>query len=154
MSANTLAPWILTAASLAVAAFSFTRPVPTAEVVPTPAQAAAAHPVLVASAAPSRPGMDAETMREIVREVMREELPETAAAPEHAVVPAEAQLEMIDDGLVLVDDLIDLGHVTQGDIMDMRDAISQMDRAEGEVVLSAYFDALNSGEIVVDGAPL
>ena len=29
-----------------------------------------------------------------------------------------------------------------------------MDRAEGEIVMSAYFDALNSGEIVVMGAPL
>ena len=38
--------------------------------------------------------------------------------------------------------------------LDIRFAVSEMDRAQGEQVLSAYFDALNRGDIVIVGAPL
>ncbi len=155
MNAKTVAPWLITAAALSAALFSFTRPAPQPMVAPTPAQAAAAHPVLVAQAQPAPAGMDAEMMRQIVREVMRDELSESAGMePVVDAVPTEAQLDQVDDGLLLVDDLIDIGEVTWEDTMDMRLAISEMSRSEGEVVLSAYFEALNSGDIVVNGAPL
>lgn len=161
MTLKTLAPWFVTAAAVAFSAYTSLKPAPQVEQAPpTVEQIEARFPVVRASASASNDSnIDAQQMREMMAQVVREEMARTGKggdqAPAAAVAePTQEQLDIVDDGIALVDDLIDIGEITQEDVMDLRFAISEMDQRMGEQVLSAYFNALNNGDIVVVGAPL
>jgi len=160
MSVQQLIPWLIAAASLGVVAGSWqvetTQPVPVAELPQTtppqvaPSQAAApAGTRLVASAAPVPANLE-DAVRSAVRAEMSRSVDPPAPDPERLSVMADDQAAALD----LVDELIEVGDIDAQDRMDLLHEISNLDRAHAEVVMSAYFDALNRGDIRILGAPL
>lgn len=166
MSLNSLAPWAVTVVALAVAGWSWVRPAPAPERAAAPEQTAtpapsptavAAHLPLKVSATPSP--LSPALLQKALRDAVRSELAATGgAAPTVAAEPSPevtGELDATrDDALLLVDDLIDLGEVTMADRDALIEEVGRLDRARAEAVMTAYFNALNDGDIVVVGAPL
>ena len=156
MHIQNLAPWTITGLALALSAWSWTAshistPVETVTP-PTPAQVAP-HLPLVASV--SAPALDPSDLQAAVQAAVRAELAAAerpAPAPDPEVVEVMADVQ--DSALGLVDDFIEYGDVTEDDKRMLLDEISQLDQAHAEAVMTAYFDALNRGDIQVMGSPL
>lgn len=152
MTPRDIAPWILTVAAVGMAAWSWTRPVQTVETTRLVAGPTAGPTVIE--------GADAAEIQRLVRDTMRAEL-------EGIDIPAARPVEMgpevelpapvaadLDDALGLVDDLARLDQMDQEDVLDVRFALDSLHPEQRKAFMSAYFTALNSGEIRVHGAPL
>ncbi|MCB9795241.1 MAG: hypothetical protein H6741_21270 [Alphaproteobacteria bacterium] len=156
-----LLPWTFTALAVGAALASWSRPVPAPVTAPV-AHAAVAAPsagpsLVVAQAAP----VDREALREAMREVLAEELaarpqreaPSDALRPEDKV-QTEAQVEVLEDGLALVEDLRFAGEATQEDVMEINNLLHQLPREGKQQLLSAWFSSINRGEVALNGPPL
>lgn len=152
MSPRDLAPWIFTAAAVAMAAWSWTRPVQTVETTRVVTEAGAPTTVVA--------NTDTEAIAALVRETMRAELAEvdrSAARPVEmgpAVDPGAPVETDLDDALALVEDLGRQGPLGTEDRMEVQFALDSLHPEQRAAFMSAYFDALNAGDIVVHGSPL
>ena len=151
-----LFPWLVTAAAVGVAAIAWWAPhTPTATV---------ASEVESTESAPSPPPFDPRHLEQAVVTAVRAELAHatpTASAPApspEAPPPSEAQVAEWDvalsEGLEAIDSFVAAGRATQEDKYALREVLGRLDQERSEELLHTYFQALNRGEIVVDGAPL
>jgi hypothetical protein len=142
MSISKLAPWAVTLGALALAVSSWVRPPSPPRAPPMPAHRGAAH-----ASAPAPPRVDEELMAEVVERAVREALvrhERSTPEPDTAV-----QVAAQEEGLDLVDGLIARGEASDEDRLALRAALGRTDREGADAILSAYFTALNRGDIRV-----
>ncbi|MEL6347910.1 MAG: hypothetical protein AAFV53_32690 [Myxococcota bacterium] len=156
MNLRAALPWIIAAVSLCVSGWSLTRSAPA----PAPAPAA---PVIVHREEAAAPAVITQTidevaLRRIVQEAVAEARDAEASSERHVEDPDPMRQAMeravVAEGHDLLDDIMARGAVTVEDREMLRGVLRELPKEQAAPLLSAYFQALNRGDIVVDGPPL